>query len=124
MNIILFDTTQLSHSGLNQNQNTGLYIIHTGSSVSFPPKSLASKTEIYTLDSKDLVCLKTCPGHTWQMTKCMTSPISLQVEQHCPGADYWQGICPVLVCRKRQILLIALQKGFNLSTKALKVFCC
>lgn len=38
------------------------------------------------------------------------SPIRPWAE-HCPGADCWQG--PVLVCRRRQILLIAPQKGLS-----------
>lgn len=58
------------------------------------------------------------------MIKRMTSQISPQVEQHCPGADYWWSISPVLVCRRRQILPIAREKGFNFSTPALDVFSC
>lgn len=57
------------------------------------------------------------------MTKCMTPtppPIRPQVEQHCPGADYWHGISPVLVCRRRQIPPIALQRGFSFSTAAFR----
>lgn len=108
------------------NQNTRLYIIHFTRSQRrhFPFESLASDTEIYFLDKRDVVCLKPCPRCTWRMIKCMTSPISPQVEQHCPGADYWRGISPILVCRRRQILPIALQNGFNFSTPALDVFRC
>lgn len=56
------------------------------------------------------------------MTKCMTPPrpIRPRVEQHCPGADYWHSISPVLVCRRRQIPPIAVQRGFSFSTAAFR----
>lgn len=115
-----------AHSDLILNQKTRLYTIHHTrfQHCHFLSESLASDTEIYSLDNRDSLCLKPCPGCTWRMIKCMTSPISAQVEQHCPGADYWWGISTVLVCRRRQILLIALQRRFNFSTPALDVSHC
>lgn len=56
------------------------------------PLASDTKTYFFVLDKRDLVNLIPCPGCTCQLIKYKHLLKRPQIEQQCPGADYWWSI--------------------------------